>query len=133
MEELPSVGAEPVETPSLVVPEPVPAAASPVPQDVSMAPEPSVPDLSSILPSVDTSEIIGVPTEAPSLIPEMPQIPPADVSNLLGGAIDEQNLQAPPQTPLPPPTPSVPTDENVLPPSDLPQMENMGYDQVRYE
>lgn len=66
---------------------------------------------------VEPSEIIEPTSEVPPMGMEMPQIPPGDVSSLLG--TDDQ----------PPAMTPAPTHDL----SDgLPQMENMGYDQVRF-
>ncbi|XP_015590228.1 double-strand-break repair protein rad21 homolog isoform X2 [Cephus cinctus] len=116
----PSMSAESIEVSSMIPPTPLPSAPSPMPPEVSLPVEPSVPDISGIIPSVEPSEIIGGPPETPTLGLEMPQIPPADVSSLLG-APEEQPV---PQTPTQP-------GEVPLQPSELPQMENMGYDQAQ--
>lgn len=86
----------------------LPPTASPVPMPVQ---EPAVPDISSIMSAVDQSAMMNAgaaPSENPLLSMEMPQIPANEVSSLLG------------------------TDHHEpLPPTDgMPQMENMGYDQV---
>ena len=110
---------ESMEDPSLIAAASLPIAESPMPPDMSVPLEPSVSDLGSIMPSVDESDMISGTGEAPSLTTEMPQIPPADVSQVLGPTIEDQHLPpAPVDTALPPAHP------------DLPQMENMGYDQV---
>ena len=74
---------------------------TPIPPDVSLPQEPSVPDISGMMASVDQSSGLmeSVP-EVPVLgmdIPQMPQIPPSDVSQLLGTGEEP-----------PPPTPQIP-------------------------
>ncbi|XP_043286205.1 double-strand-break repair protein rad21 homolog [Venturia canescens] len=127
LEEQPaSVIAETQETSLLIPATPAPVDES-IPQpEVSVPAEPSVSDISSILPSVDSSEMHVPPTEeAPSLPTEMPQIPPADVTNLLG---------VPPEEEIQPPASVQPeVDVPILPSSELPQMENMGYDQAQHQ
>lgn len=113
---LTSVASEMMEVPSIVPPTPLPPPRSPIPPEVSLPPEASVADISAILPSVESIEAMSLPPETPSLSLEMPQIPPAEVSSLLG------------TTDQPQPLPVQPEDTS-LQPSELPQMENMGYDQ----
>ncbi|XP_014208910.1 double-strand-break repair protein rad21 homolog isoform X2 [Copidosoma floridanum] len=83
--------------------------------DASIPPEPPVPDISSIMSAVDQADMIGAGTSAgvedQLFGAEMPQIPPNEVSSLLG-------------------THDEPMDQQQPPPDDgMPQMENMGYDQ----
>ncbi|XP_046435735.1 double-strand-break repair protein rad21 homolog [Neodiprion fabricii] len=116
-----SVASEMMEIPSIVPPTPLPPPRSPIPPEVSLPPETSVADISAILPSVESIESMSLPPETPSLNNvEMPQIPPAEVSSLLG--TDEQ--QQPQVLPVQP-------EDVSLQPSELPQMENMGYDQAQ--
>lgn len=112
-----SVNSEMMEVPSILPSTPLPPPRSPIPPEVSLPPEATDSDISAILPSVDSIAAMTLPPETPSLGVEMPQIPPADVSSLLG-TTDQQVL------------PVQPEDQS-LQPSELPQMENMGYDQVR--
>jgi hypothetical protein len=67
--------------------------------------------------AVDQSDMIGAgaSSEHPLLGMEMPQIPANEVSSLLGSTEEPADEQH---------------HEDALPASDLPQMENMGYDQV---
>ncbi|XP_011499866.1 PREDICTED: double-strand-break repair protein rad21-like protein 1 isoform X2 [Ceratosolen solmsi marchali] len=114
----PSTVSEPVEQPSMQAVQELSSEPSPVHQpEVSLPQEPAVPDISSIMSAVDQSDMIGAgaSSEHPLLGMEMPQIPPNEVSSLLGSTeehVDEQQHH-----------------DDALPPSDLPQMENMGYDQ----
>ncbi|XP_020706770.1 double-strand-break repair protein rad21 homolog isoform X2 [Athalia rosae] len=111
-----SVASEMMEVPSIVPPTPLPPPRSPIPPEVSLPPETPVPDISAMLPSVDSIDQMALPPVTPSLSMEMPQIPPAEVSSLLGTT--EQPQALPEQT-----------EETSLQPSELPQMENMGYEQ----
>lgn len=115
----PSITTEAVEVPSIVPPT-VPSAESPVPPEVTLPAEPSVPEISGIEPSVESTEVPVTQSETPSLGLEIPQIPPAEVSSILGAAEEEAV----------PPTPAPPTEDPVIPPTTMPQMENIGYDQV---
>lgn len=115
----PSIVSEQVEHPNLRALHEMPSVApSPVHQpEVSLPQEPAVPDISSIMSAVDqSSDQSGVPVADthPLLGMEMPQIPPNEVSSLLGTTDEHpENHEAP------------------LPPTDgMPQMENMGYDGV---
>ncbi|XP_001602260.2 double-strand-break repair protein rad21 homolog [Nasonia vitripennis] len=94
-----------------------PVAPSPVHQpEVPLPQEPAVPDISSIMSAVDQSpDQTGVPVADthPLLGMEMPQIPPNEVSSLLGTTEEHPDDH----------------HESPLPPTDgMPQMENMGYD-----
>ncbi|XP_012522040.1 double-strand-break repair protein rad21 homolog [Monomorium pharaonis] len=93
---------------------------TPVLPEVSLPAEPSVSDISSIVPSGEPSEVASVVTETPLLGSEIPQIAP-EVSSILG--THEQ-----------PQVPSTSTQEEaaaIVQTSDMPQMENMGYDQAQ--
>lgn len=115
----PSIATETVEVPSIVPPT-VPAAESPIPPEVTLPEEPSVPEISAVAPSDEPTEVPVTQPEA-SLTLEMPQIPPAEVSSILGAAEEEAI----------PPTPAPPIEVPALPSSEMPQMENMGYDQAQ--
>ncbi|XP_011636688.1 double-strand-break repair protein rad21 homolog [Pogonomyrmex barbatus] len=94
---------------------------SAVPPEVSLPAEPSVSDISSIVPSGEASEIVPPITETPLLGSEIPQIAPAEVSSILGTHEEAQ-------------IPSTSTQEEAattVQTSDMPQMENMGYDQAQ--
>lgn len=98
----PSMVSEPLEAPSMRgIPDAGPIA------DANLTHEPAVPDISSIMSGVNQSGL--VPTDSHLLGMEMPQIPPNEVSSLLGH--DDHHDQ--------------PVDTN-----GIPQMENMGYDHV---
>lgn len=115
-----SISTEMVEAPSMIPSTPLPSVPSPMPSEVPLPAEPSVSDISGIIPSVEPIDTIGAPPETPSLRLEMPQIPPGEVSSLLG-TTEEQAV---------PPTTVQPEDSS-LQSSELPQMENMGYDQAQ--
>ncbi|XP_077258725.1 RAD21 cohesin complex component verthandi [Temnothorax americanus] len=90
---------------------------SAIPPEVSLPAEPSVSDISSIVPSGEPSEVLPPITETPLLGSEMPQVAPGEVS-----AHEE------------PQVPSTSAQENAattVQTSDMPQMENMGYDQAQ--
>ncbi|XP_043462432.1 double-strand-break repair protein rad21 homolog isoform X1 [Leptopilina heterotoma] len=146
-----SIGAEPVDGPSLIPQTPMPA--TPMPGDVSLPQEPSIPDISGMMASVEPSEIMEPVPEVPAALSlDIPQIPPSDVSSLLGTndelpipQADEQ-LEHPSQTPLHHGSsmehlPQIPISEPIpnqmqeleqlQDMSHLPQMENMGYDQTQ--
>lgn len=93
-------------------------AQTPARPDLSTTHESGIPDIGNMsMAPVEPSEIIEPTSEVPPMGMEMPQIPPGDVSSLLG--TDDQ----------PPAMTPAPTHDL----SDgLPQMENMGYDQVRF-
>ncbi|XP_012271464.1 double-strand-break repair protein rad21 homolog isoform X2 [Orussus abietinus] len=119
----PSLTVEAVEPPSVIPPVPAPTPEGPpIPAEVTLPSETSVPDISTMLPSVESTEIMGVPPETPSMSIEMPQIPPAEVSSILGTAEEE-----------PPLPPVIPQPEEIITPqpAEMPQMENMGYDQTQ--
>lgn len=87
--------------------------------DENISQEPVVPDISSMMSAIDQSNIIGAGlSTAPNdqlFRAEMPQIPANEVSSLLGTndeAIDQQ--------------------QPLIIDNNMPQMENMGYDQVKY-
>lgn len=88
--------------------------------EVSLPVEPSVSDISSIVPSGEPSEVVPPTIETPLLGSEIPQIAPAEVSSILGTHEEPQ-------------VPSTSAQEEAVTTvqtSDMPQMENMGYDQV---
>ncbi|XP_011862112.1 PREDICTED: double-strand-break repair protein rad21 homolog [Vollenhovia emeryi] len=87
---------------------------SSVAPEVSLPAEPSVSDISSIVPSGEPSDVPPI-TETPLLGSEIPQIAPTDV-----GTHEE------PQIPL-----MSAQEDATVPTSDMPQMENMGYDQAQ--
>lgn len=103
---------EAVEVPSIVTPT-VPTAVSPVPPEVSLPAESS--EISGLVSAVEEAEMVPQVPEAPLLPTEIPPIPTAEI------------LPAPEELAVPP-TPVEP--EVALPPTELPQMENMGYDQA---
>lgn len=78
--------------------------------------EPS--DISNIVPSAESSEVAPT-TEAPLLGTEMPQIAPAEVSSILG-THEEPQASAQEEAAV-----------GAVQTSDMPQMENMGYDQAQ--
>lgn len=92
---------------------------SSIPPEVSLPVEPSVSDISSIVPSGEPSEVVPPTTETPLLGSEIPQIAPAEVSSILDTHEESQ-------------VPSTLAQEEaaIVQTSDMPQMENMGYDQV---
>lgn len=99
-----------VEMPSIIAQHSLPSES--VPGEVPLPTEPSVSDISSIVPSAESSEV--PPTETPLLGSE---IAPAEVSSILGAHVESQ-------------VPSTQEDAAAMQTSDMPQMENMGYDQV---
>lgn len=104
-----SVNAEAVEVPNIIAQQSLPASESPVPPEVPSLSEPSVSDVSSAVPPAETSEVI------PSTSKE---IAPAGVDLILG--IQEKSQVLISQQ-----------EEAVdIQSSNMPQMENMGYDQV---
>lgn len=138
---------EVADAPSLIPQTPMPA--TPMPAEVSLPQEPSIPDISGMMASVEPSEIMEPVPEVPALSMDIPQIPPSDVSSLLGTneePIPQTEEQLPHQTPLhpgpsvdhlqqmqiPEPIPTQIQEIEQLPDmSHLPQMENMGYDQTQ--
>ncbi|KAG7213135.1 hypothetical protein KM043_002451 [Ampulex compressa] len=110
---------EPVEVPSIAPPVSLPTAESPVPPEVTLPAEPSVADITTIVPPVEQAEVISPATEM-LVSTEMPQIPAAEVSSLLGTT----------EEPVIPPTPAQPEISPVQT-TEMPQMENMGYDQAQ--
>lgn len=82
--------------------------------EVSLPTEPSVSDVSSIVPPGEPSEVPPI-TETPLLGSEIPQMPaePHEESQM--------------------PSTSAQEDAAAMQTSDMPQMENMGYDQVSLE
>ncbi|XP_017795275.1 PREDICTED: double-strand-break repair protein rad21 homolog [Habropoda laboriosa] len=109
---------EAVEVPSIVPQPSLPLAESPIPQpEVSLPTEPSVSEISGIVPPVEEAEMVPLPSEAPLLPPEIPEIPTTETVAI-------------PEEPIVPPTPIEP---EVIPavPTEMPQMENMGYDQAQ--
>ena len=92
-----------------------------MPSEVSLPVEPSVSDISSIVPSGEPSVIVPPNTETPLLGSEIPQIAPAEVSTILG--THEEQV----------PSTSAQEEAAIIQTSDMPQMENMGYDQVNRE
>ncbi|XP_033230081.1 double-strand-break repair protein rad21 homolog isoform X3 [Belonocnema kinseyi] len=125
-----SLGAELAEAPSLIPQTPMPQ--TPLPPDVSLPQEPSVPDISGMMGSVDQSGIIEPVPEVPVLgmdIPQMPQIPPSDVSQLLGTAEEPppptpQMPPMQPMTPMPPMQPMTPMP-SMQPMTPMPAMQPM--------
>ena len=107
---------EAVEVPSIVPQPSLPPAESPVPPEVSLPAEPSVSEISGIVPPVEEAEMIPPAPEAPLIPLEIPEIPPTEA------------LVAP-EEPIVPPTPVEP--EVGVPTAEMPQMENMGYDQAQ--
>lgn len=85
--------------------------------DVPLPAEPSVSDMSSIVPSAESSEVPPT-TEAPLASSESA---PAEVGSILG--THEEQQVSPAQTQ---------ETASVAQTSDMPQMENMGYDQVSW-
>ncbi|XP_011061140.1 PREDICTED: double-strand-break repair protein rad21 homolog [Acromyrmex echinatior] len=92
---------------------------SSMPPEVSLPVEPSVSDISSIVPSGEPSVIVPSTTETPLLGSEIPQIAPAEVSSILG--THEEQV----------PSTSAQEEAATIQTSDMPQMENMGYDQAQ--
>ncbi|XP_011685229.1 PREDICTED: double-strand-break repair protein rad21 homolog [Wasmannia auropunctata] len=88
---------------------------SSMPPEISLPAEPS--DISSIVPSGELSEVPPT-TEAPLLGSEIPQIAPAEVNSILGTHEEPQ-------------VPSAQEEAATVQTSDMPQMENMGYDQAQ--
>lgn len=86
----------------------------PVPHEESLPAEPS--DIGSIMLSGEPSEVVPSITETPLLGSEMPQTVPTEVSA-------HEEPQVPSTSAQEDPVSAVQT-------SDMPQMENMGYDQV---
>lgn len=117
------MSAEAVEVPSMITQQSLPASESPVPPEVPLPAEPTVSDISSIVPSMETSEVVPPTSEASLLGSEIPQIAPAEVSSILGTHEEQGQV---PSTPAQEET----TPASAIQPSDMPQMENMGYDQV---
>ena len=151
----PSIGGEVAEAPSLIPQTPMPQ--TPMPPEISLTQEPSVPDISGMMSSViEPSGIMEPVPEVPTLGMDIPQIPPSDVSSLLGTTeeppppmpqpedhslqlsqsqiLSEQNLDHLQQLQIPEMIPQVPEQiediQQMEDMSHLPQMENMGYDQV---
>lgn len=73
------------------------------------------------MPSAEPSEVVPPISETPLLGLEIPQIAPAEVNSILNVNEEAQVPQAPAQEEA---------ATTVVQPSDMPQMENMGYDQV---
>ncbi|XP_024871278.1 double-strand-break repair protein rad21 homolog [Temnothorax curvispinosus] len=90
---------------------------SAIPPEVSLPAEPSVSDISSIVPSGEPSEVLPPITETPLLGSEMPQVAPGEVS-----AHEESQV---------PSTSAQEDAATTVQTSDMPQMENMGYDQAQ--
>ena len=108
------------EAPSVLQNQDIPIAPTPVSSEVPLPQEPTVPDISSIMSSVDQSDnLLGL---------EMPQIPPNEVSSLLGTA--EDHHPEPLQSSNMPQSSILPQHNNISQNSNMPQMENMGYDHV---
>ncbi|XP_017878387.1 double-strand-break repair protein rad21-like protein 1 [Ceratina calcarata] len=112
------VATEAVEVPSIVAQTSLPPAESPVPQpEVSLpATEPSVSDVSNVVPPIEEVEMTPQAIET-SVIQEVPQFPPTEAA-------------AAPEEPVVPPA-SVEPEATPAPASEMPQMENMGYDQAQ--
>ncbi|XP_076628581.1 RAD21 cohesin complex component verthandi isoform X1 [Colletes latitarsis] len=107
---------EAVEVPSIVSQPSLPLAESPVPPEVSLPAEPSVSEISGIVPPVEEIEMIAPVPDAPLIFPQIPEIP------------STETLVAPEE--LVPSTPAEP-EVSAVPPTEMPQMENMGYDQAQ--
>ncbi|XP_063991538.1 double-strand-break repair protein rad21 homolog [Diachasmimorpha longicaudata] len=122
---MPTMEDHPVEQEPEALPIPTPAPEEPqVHHEMSMPAEPSVPDVTASLmqsTSLETPEPM-TPALLPSVEqpveplgePEMPQIPPAQVSSLLGTQEVPEEVHEP--------------MENDFADTGMPQMENMGYD-----
>ena len=111
------VAPEAMDVPSIVPQPSLPSAESPVPQpEMSLPTESSVSEISGIVPPIEEADMVPVVPET-SLIPsEIPEIPPNEAIT----ASEE---------PVVPPTLIEP--EVVPTPVEMPQMENMGYDQAQ--
>lgn len=107
-----------MEVPS-IVPQPSlpPADSSIPPPEVSLPTESSVSEISSMVPPVEEAEMVPAVPEASLLPSEIPEIPPTEVI-----ATSEE--------PVVPPAPI--ESEVTSTPVEMPQMENMGYDQVSF-
>lgn len=116
------MNAEAVEMPNIIAQQSIPALESPVPPEVSLPAEPSVSDISSAVPSAESSKILPPTSEASLLGSEIPQIAPAEVNSILS---EHEEPQVPPT-----PAQQEEAAATAVQPSDMPQMENMGYDQV---
>lgn len=108
---------EAVEIPSIITQHNLPAESS-ISSEVPLPAEPSVSDISSIVPSREPSVVAPPTTETPLLSSEISQIAPAEVSSVLD---THEEAQVPPQEEA----------VSAIQTSDLPQMENMGYDQAQ--
>ncbi|XP_076239428.1 RAD21 cohesin complex component verthandi [Calliopsis andreniformis] len=111
------IASEAVEVPSIVPQPPIAAPESPIPPEVSLPAEPSVSEISAIVPPVEEAEMVPQVPEASLIAPEIPEIPTTET------------LVAP-EEPVAPPAPVEP-EISVAPPAEMPQMENMGYDQAQ--
>lgn len=87
------------------------------PPEISLPAEPSLSEISGIVPPVEEAEMTPVVPEAPMVPTEMPEIPQPEA------------VVAPeePVAPVIPVEPEVPAAA----PAEMPQMENMGYDQAQ--
>ena len=110
---------ETIEVPSIVTQPSLPPPESPVPPpEVSLPTEPSLAEISGVVPPVEEVEMAPPAAEAPMLPSEIPEIPPTEA------------VAAPEE-----PTPTIPTEPEVTaaPSAEMPQMENMGYDQAQLQ
>lgn len=107
-----------MEVPSIVPQSSLPPTESPIPPEVSLPTESSVSEISGIVPPIEEVEMVSLPSEAPLLPSEIPEISTND-------AITTSEEPVVPSTP-------VESEVTPAPPVEMPQMENMGYDQVNY-
>ncbi|XP_034173719.2 RAD21 cohesin complex component verthandi [Osmia lignaria lignaria] len=110
---------EAIEVPSIVAQPSLPPPESPVPPpEVSLPTEPSLAEISGVVPPVEEVEMAPPAAEAPMLPSEIPEITPTEA------------VAAPEE-----PTPTIPTEPEVTaaPSAEMPQMENMGYDQAQLQ
>ncbi|XP_078033049.1 RAD21 cohesin complex component verthandi [Augochlora pura] len=109
------IASEAVDVPSIA---PLPLAESPIPLPEVSLPTESVSEISGIVPPVEEPEIVpSVPSEVPLISPLVTEIPPTETI-------------VTPEESIIPPTPAEP-ELPAAPPSEMPQMENMGYDQAQ--
>ncbi|XP_003689657.1 double-strand-break repair protein rad21 homolog [Apis florea] len=108
---------ETVEVPSIVPQSSLPPTESPIPPEVSLPTESSVSEISGIVPPIEEVEMVSLPSEAPLLPSEIPEISTNDAITTSEEAV----------------VPSTPVESEVTPapPVEMPQMENMGYDQAQ--
>lgn len=109
-----SMNAETVEIPNIIAQQSLPSSGSPISSDVPLPVEPSISGISNIMPSMESSNLVVPPPNVSETSLLGSEIAPNNEISSILGTHEQAQIQS--------------TAEETA--SDMPQMENMGYDQA---